>query len=67
MVPLVIRVVPELTVMLVTQELVPLLAVLVDRVIPVAMVMLVMLGLMETLVLTGTREVQPLLSATQTI
>ena len=67
MVPLVIRVVPELTVMLGTQELVPLLAVLVDRVIPVAMVMLVMLGLMETLVLTGTREVQPLLSATQTI
>ena len=67
MVPLVIPVMLELTVMLVTQELVPLLAVLVDRVMPVAMVMLVMLGLMETLVLTGTREVQPLLSATQTI
>lgn len=67
MVLLVILVMLELTVMLVTQELVPLLAVLVDRVIPVAMVMLVMLGLMETLVLTGTREVQRLLSVTQTI
>lgn len=67
MVLLVILVMLELTVMLVTQELVPLLAVLVDRVIPVAMVMLVMLGLMETLVLTGTREAQRLLSVTQTI
>ena len=67
MVPLVIRVVPELTVMPETRELVLLLAVLVDRVMLVATVMLVMLGLMETLVLTGTREVQPLLSATQTI
>ena len=67
MVLLVIRVVPELTVMLVTQELVPLPAVLVDRVIPVAMVMLALLVQMVTLVQMATQEVQPLLLVTQII
>jgi len=66
MVLLVIRVVPELTVMLVTQELVPLPAVLVGQAIPVVMATLATLVQMATLVQTATREVQPLLWATQT-